>query len=322
MPYTVETYGHRDEWLPNRGLGGSDAACILGLNQYKPPVELWAERTGKIVPEEPHRVYVRTGHALEPVVLELLDVAVEGDHEIWRPGARRGQIIQCRSTARPWQTYTPDAVVLAGERRAWGQVIGPVEAKSTAIESSWEQRASAGAVRAECQVHHGFAVLGAENGSGLMAAILANREFVWFPIEWDLDIVEHIIEREEEFLELVERDIPPDFQFSEDGARILAKLLPYARESVVKLGGAAAAAARDLGELLKIKKTLEDREKALRQRVMHEALVGAGLGEAPDLEHKLKIETQFGNWTLSSHARAGYEVKPGRVTQLRQKKGK
>ncbi len=321
MPYTVETYGHRDEWLPQRGLGGSDAACILGLNQYKPPVELWAEQTGKVEPPEINPIYALTGHALEPVVLELLEGAAAG-HTIWRPGARRNQIIQCRSNERPWQTYTPDAVVLAGERRAWGQVIGPIEAKSTAIESSWEHRASAGAVRAECQVHHGFAVLGAENGSGLMAAILANRDFAWFAVEWDQDIVEHIIEREEEFLELVERDIPPDYQFSEDGAKMLAKLLPYARESVVELGGAAAAAARDLGELIKVKKTLEDREKVLRQRVMHDALVAAGLGEAPDLEHKLKIETQFGNWTLSSHARAGYEVQPGRVTQLRQKKGK
>lgn len=39
---------NRDEWLKFRtqGIGGSDAACILGLNKYKSNLDLYYEKTG------------------------------------------------------------------------------------------------------------------------------------------------------------------------------------------------------------------------------------------------------------------------------------
>ena len=39
----------RDEWLSvrNKGVGGSDAAVAVGLSQYKSPLELWLEKTGR-----------------------------------------------------------------------------------------------------------------------------------------------------------------------------------------------------------------------------------------------------------------------------------
>ena len=42
----------RDAWLVARrhSLGGSDAAAVMGLNPYKSPFALWAEKTG-MVPE-------------------------------------------------------------------------------------------------------------------------------------------------------------------------------------------------------------------------------------------------------------------------------
>ena len=42
------------QWLKDRkkGIGGSDAACILGLNPYKSNVQLWEEKTGRREPED------------------------------------------------------------------------------------------------------------------------------------------------------------------------------------------------------------------------------------------------------------------------------
>lgn len=39
---------NKEEWLIKRtkGIGGSDCACILGLNPYKSNVDLWEEKTG------------------------------------------------------------------------------------------------------------------------------------------------------------------------------------------------------------------------------------------------------------------------------------
>lgn len=44
----------REEWLQARrsGIGGSDAGSIVGRNPWKSNVALWAEKTGKITPED------------------------------------------------------------------------------------------------------------------------------------------------------------------------------------------------------------------------------------------------------------------------------
>lgn len=44
----------RNEWLESRkkGIGGSDAGSVLGVNKYKNNVELWREKTGRFTPED------------------------------------------------------------------------------------------------------------------------------------------------------------------------------------------------------------------------------------------------------------------------------
>lgn len=44
----------REEWLKARtqGIGGSDAACVIGLNPWKSNVKLWREKVGVDKPED------------------------------------------------------------------------------------------------------------------------------------------------------------------------------------------------------------------------------------------------------------------------------
>lgn len=44
----------RQEWLAERkhGLGGSDIGAILGLSKYRTPVDVWAEKTGRIAGQD------------------------------------------------------------------------------------------------------------------------------------------------------------------------------------------------------------------------------------------------------------------------------
>lgn len=61
----------REQWLAarNNAIGGSDSAAVLGLNQYKSAYALWAEKTGKVVPEDiSDREAVRLGNDLEQYV--------------------------------------------------------------------------------------------------------------------------------------------------------------------------------------------------------------------------------------------------------------
>ena len=63
----------REEWLERRRktIGGSDAAAVLGLNEYNSPYSLWCEKTGKLVPEDiSDKESVRLGNDLEQYVAE------------------------------------------------------------------------------------------------------------------------------------------------------------------------------------------------------------------------------------------------------------
>lgn len=55
---------NRQEWLQERkkGIGGSDASAIVGMNPYKTNVQLWEEKTGRKEPEDiSQKEYVKYG---------------------------------------------------------------------------------------------------------------------------------------------------------------------------------------------------------------------------------------------------------------------
>ena len=63
----------RNKWLlvRNKGIGGSDAGAILGLNPYKKPYKLWLEKTGAKEPEDiSEKEEVKSGVYLEPAVAQ------------------------------------------------------------------------------------------------------------------------------------------------------------------------------------------------------------------------------------------------------------
>ena len=61
---------NRDEWLKQRskGLGGSDAGAVMGLNPYKSAYTLWAEKTGLVSSYVPENEAIRLGNDLEDYV--------------------------------------------------------------------------------------------------------------------------------------------------------------------------------------------------------------------------------------------------------------
>lgn len=61
----------REEWLEERrnSLGGSDMGAVLGLNQYRSPYSVWAEKVG-IFPERPDNEAMRQGRDLEEYVAQ------------------------------------------------------------------------------------------------------------------------------------------------------------------------------------------------------------------------------------------------------------
>lgn len=65
---------NREEWLEERkkGIGGSDAAVVLGKSKWKNNVELWEEKTGKReTPDISDKPYVRYGVQAEDYIRQI-----------------------------------------------------------------------------------------------------------------------------------------------------------------------------------------------------------------------------------------------------------
>ena len=68
---------NRKEWLGKRSkyIGGSDCACILGLNPYKSNVDLYLEKIGEKQPQDiSDKPQVKFGIAAEPIIRELFQI--------------------------------------------------------------------------------------------------------------------------------------------------------------------------------------------------------------------------------------------------------
>lgn len=71
---TFEEYSTNEEWLANRkkGIGGSDAAAILGMNPYKTNIQLWEEKLGiRQADDISDKDFVKYGKESEKPLAEL-----------------------------------------------------------------------------------------------------------------------------------------------------------------------------------------------------------------------------------------------------------
>lgn len=60
-------FATKEEWLKIRGkgIGGSDASCIIGENPYKSNLRLWQEKTGQVESEDLDNEFIRYGISAE-----------------------------------------------------------------------------------------------------------------------------------------------------------------------------------------------------------------------------------------------------------------
>jgi putative phage-type endonuclease len=96
-------------WLAERrrGIGGSDAAAILGFSPWKSPIEVYLEKTGEVEeqPEDKQKQFLLDlGQDLEPVIAKLYER--ETGRELVKPAPARW-----RHPKYPVLIGTPDRIV-------------------------------------------------------------------------------------------------------------------------------------------------------------------------------------------------------------------
>ena len=190
---SILTMSHED-WLEERrrGIGGSDAAGIVGLNAYMTPYSIWADKTGRIPPKEDNEA-MRQGRDFEDYVAKRWEEATGKK-------VRRCNYI-LRNTKYPFAHANIDRDVV-------GENAG-LECKTTSLMNLRKFKNGSFPENYYAQCMHYLAVTGADRW--YLAVLVLNQGFYDFVIERDEDEIKALMEAEAEFWRSVESDTPPAF---------------------------------------------------------------------------------------------------------------
>jgi putative phage-type endonuclease len=181
-----------DEWLKARmsGIGGSDAAAIIGLNPWATPYTVWADKTGRIPPKEDNEI-MRQGRDLEQYVAD------RWMEETGKKCRRRTKILG-----------NPDYPFALANVDRWvkGENAG-LECKTTSIMNLKKFKGGEFPETYYCQCVHYMAVTGADRW--YLGVLVLSQGFHTFVIERDEDEIQALMNAERDFWKHVESDTPP-----------------------------------------------------------------------------------------------------------------
>ena len=205
------------------GIGGSDAATVLGLNPYTTAYELYLDKIGEAPPEDEDFLKESRywGSVLEQPVADRY--AEETGYKI----QKANNLI--RSKKYPFMLANIDRKVVGEDRR-----IG-FEAKTAARPDGWGDSGSNEIPPyIMLQVQHYLAVT--EYDTWDLAVLIGNRDYRMFRIDPIQDIIDQLIEAEEEFWDRVENKVAPEPQWqSAATTRFLKNFYPGTNGQVVEL---------------------------------------------------------------------------------------
>lgn len=203
---SVKDAEDHEKWLEARaiGIGGSDAAVIMGMNQYKSPYQLWLEKTGQVEPPDlSGNQYVYWGTKNEANIADWFQ------EETGKKVKRLGTL---RSREYPFMLANVDRTVV-------GENAG-LEIKTAGVSQyrKWKDDEIPDAYY--CQCLHYMAVTGA--AYWYIAVLLGGNEAKWKRIERNEEDIQHLIMAETDFWKLVEARTPPPVDGSDSCAAALS----------------------------------------------------------------------------------------------------
>lgn len=247
---TVEM--EHEQWLEARrkGIGGSDAAAIAGLNKWKSPVQVYLEKTGQ-APEEEAGEAAYWGNILEDVV------AQEFSNRTGLKVRRRNAIL--RHPKHEWMIANVDRLIV-GERTG-------LECKTASeyLKDEWAGDEVPATYLIQCQ--HYMAVTGYD--AWWIAVLIGGNKFVYKKIERDDELISYLIDIERDFWENhVKKRIPPAFDGSDASSDLLKVLYPEAEpESDIELPDEADKLIEALEQINAELKEIETQKKEYENRL-------------------------------------------------------
>ena len=204
----------RGEWLELRrqGIGGSDAAAIVGLDRYRSAFDVYADKLG-LKQEQPDNEAMRQGRDLEDYVAQRFMEATG------KKVRRRNTILQ--HPEHHWMLGNIDRWVI-------GENAG-LECKTTSVLNRAKFSQGEFPPNYYVQCVHYMAVTGAERW--YLGVLVLNKAFHVFAIERDENEIAALIEAEKHFWENhIMKQIPPAPDGSETTSELIKQLFPEAKE--------------------------------------------------------------------------------------------
>ncbi|MCM1525451.1 MAG: YqaJ viral recombinase family protein [Ruminococcus sp.] len=199
------------DWLEYRrkGIGGSDASVVCGINKYKSPVELWLEKTGQLP-------YSEAGEAAYwGTQLEAL-VRTEFTKRTGIAVNTVNQILQHEEY--PFMLANLDGTC---KHPNYGTCIFEAKTASAYKVSEWDNKIPDEYM---LQIQHYMAVTG--YAGAYIAVLIGGNSFKWKFIERDEEIISLLTELEKDFWEHVQKEIPPALDGSEASEKFLSEHFP------------------------------------------------------------------------------------------------
>lgn len=218
---STESMSH-EEWLEwrKKGIGGSDASVICGVNKYKSVVELWLEKTGQIEPK-PAGEAAYWGNIMEPIIRDEFSKRTGLEVEIEKSMYQH-----------PYQSFmlaNLDGIIIDQEKNC----AYVFEAKTANIFASdnWDLDVPESY---QLQVQHYMAVTGYQGT--YIAVLIGGNQFKYYFIERDEEIIAPLIKLEKQFWDCVIKKKQPKIDGSKSSSELLNRLYPKGKaKSVIDL---------------------------------------------------------------------------------------
>lgn len=216
---TKKATATHEEWkaLRHKYIGGSDAAAVVGLNDWVSPYALWAEKTGRL-PGFEGNLATEVGTYLEEFVAQKF--AQETGKKVRRSN------LSWFNDKYPWAIANIDREIV-------GEDAG-LEIKTTSELNLSKFKGGEYPANYYCQIMHYMAVTGKQKW--YLAVLIGNREFKWFTIERDEDEINALMDAERTFKMYVDNDTPPIADGASSTASTLSALYPDSIDTTIGIG--------------------------------------------------------------------------------------
>ena len=245
----------REDWLELRrhSIGGSDAGAIMGMNDWRSPLEVYAEKLG-LIPEKETNESMRLGNDLEEYVAQRFTEAT-------------GKKVRRTNFMYMHDKY--DFITANVDREVVGENAG-LECKTMSPFSKYDVENGEIPAQYYCQCQHYMEVMGYDHM--YIAFLVYGKGFYWHKVERNQDFILQMIALELEFWhEFIEKQVPPDPDDSESSMNTLAKMYPKDNGIEVWMGN-------DF-EILRYQELSQTIKKLEKDRDAVKALICAELGE-------------------------------------------